>query len=389
LSKSGQGGDGGPDKPAPSSDDGMAVIRRQRRSSLEKALRGGSNPEAEKPNAAAAWGGMLQRGVRSEQTRNEPAKPEPARPEPARPEPARPEPAKPAPPPVSDPPKAERPAPATGSMPRVPASTGSMPRVPASTGSMPRIPGNSTPKTSSPLPNVGGLRRPPEADAVLKAARAPSMAAPEDVEDPDAPDLSRQADQLASAHEVRERNQRFRMHSLGLMLRIVGALLLVSVCGFLSVSPSLEVVRRAERVRALTQVVSDATTSLEADPRLAGALAAQDLPTLRDIFTKQRAGAVSALQAAGFPEANDGTLRVRLADAGKSIALSAEFPEDDGEVTAATRKTGQHLPLPEVPGLMDVVLGEYLLNAAALGFTALAGLLALFVWPWLRARRDA
>ena len=379
MSKSGQGGDGGPDKPESPGEGGMAVIRRQRRSSLEKALRGGSNPEAEKPNAAAAWGGMLQREVRSEQTRNEPAKPEPAKPEPAKPEP----------PPVSEPPRAERPAPATGSLPRVPASTGSMPRVPASTGSMPRIPGQPSPKTSSPLPNVGGLRRPPEADAVLKAARAPSMAAPEDVEDPDAPDLSRQADQLASAHEVRERDQRFRMHSVGLILRIVGALALVSTCGFLAVSPALELVRRAERNRALAQVVSDVAIALEADPRMAGALAAQDLPVLRYIFTKQRAGAVGALQAAGFPEANEGTLRVRLADAGKSIALSAEFAEDDGEVTAATRKTGQHLPLPEVPGLMDVVLGEYLLNAAALGFTVLAGLLALFLWPWLRARRDA
>ncbi len=108
-----------------------------------------------------------------------------------------------------------------------------------------------------------------------------------------------------------------------------------------------------------------------------------------DVFTKQRDGAVTALKAAGFASANEGTLRVRLADAGKSIALSAEFPEDDGEVTAATRKTGQRQPLPEVPGLMDVVFGEYLLNAAALGFTALAGLVALLLWPWLRARRDA
>ena len=384
MSKSGQGGDGGPDKPESPGEGGMAVIRRQRRSSLEKVLRGGSNPEAEKPNAAAAWGGMLQREVRSEQTRSEPAKPEPAKPEPARPAPAKPE-----PPPVSEPPRSERPAPATGSMPRVPASTGSMPRVPASTGSMPRIPGQPSPKTSAPLPNVAELRRPPEADAVLKAARAPSMAAPEDVEDPDAPDLSRQASQLASAHEVRERNQRFRMQSVSLMLRTVGALVLIAACGFLAVSSPLEIVRRAERNRALAQVVSDVATALEADPRMAGALAAQDLPVLRDLFTRQRAGAVVALQTAGFPEANEGTLRVRLADAGESIALSAEFPQDDGEVIAATCKTGQHLALPEVPGLMDVVLGDYLLNTAALGFTALAGLLALLLWPWLRARRDA
>jgi hypothetical protein len=364
----------------------MAVIRRQRRASLEKALRGGNNPEAEKPNAAAAWGGMLQREVRGEQSRAEPPKAEPPKAEPPKAEPPKAEPARPRAesarsesPPVSEPPKAERPAPATGSLPRLPSST----------GSMPRIPGQPSPKTSAPLPNVAPLRRPPEADAVLKAARAPSTAAPEDLETPDAPDLARQADRLASAHEIRERNQRFRMHSLGLVLRIVGSLVLVAACGFLALSPATEILRRAERDRALAQVVADAVAAMEADPRLANALAAQDLPALRDVFTKQRDGAVTALKAAGFASANEGTLRVRLADAGKSIALSAEFPEDDGEVTAATRKTGQRQPLPEVPGLMDVVFGEYLLNAAALGFTALAGLVALLLWPWLRARRDA
>lgn len=373
MSTRGQGDDEGNGKPGGAGgpgagDPGMGVIRRQRRGTLEKTLRGGSGGAGtEKPNAASAWGAMLQREVRGEPPRSETSKPGVPKSESGRSESGR-----------SGPSTAEPPAPGTttdsGANPRVSSgTTGGLPRVAAATGGLPRVS-----RPSAPMPDLGALG---------PSVRAPSVANPEEAPPSPEESLAREARQLALAHEAHEASSRFRMLAVGSLLRIGGALLVVSSCVWLIVAPSLTLVSRAERANALAAVVADVVSRIEADPRLAAAQSDRNLAVLREIFAGSKANSVDALHAAGFPQANEDTLRVRLTDAGQAIAVSAEFTDGDGEVVAATRKTGQNPPPPPVPSVLDVMFDEYLMNLVALSFTALAAVAGLVVWPWLRTRR--
>jgi hypothetical protein len=374
VSSSGNGKDAPPGKPGATGDDGgMAVIRKQRRASLEKALRGGTaaRPEPERPDAAAAWGGVLQREARgAPASASDPPKAESPSKAPAATSPG-----------PADPPKAESPSPrtapaTTGSLPRVPATTGSLPRVPATTGGLPRVGGLPAAKPSTPLPNV-------------TAVRAPSTAQPDEVFEPPEARLNREAGRLADAHEIRESRTRFSMVSVAQIVRSVLALMLVVACALMAVLPAVSVVERARHLSNLTNVLGALAAEIEREPGLSAALTERDLPRLRELFLRRRAEAAERLRAAGFSQATEETLRVRLTDAGKAIALSAEFTEADGEVLAATVKTGARGTPPAVPALTEVLFGEFLLPTLALVFTAVAAVAGLVFWPWWRGRRAA
>lgn len=366
MSGSGNEKDAPPGKPGATGDDGMAVIRKQRRSSLERALRGGASaPEASKadrPDPAAAWGGVLQREVRG----GAPSASDPPKAE------------SPARAPATATPKAESGAPAPRTEPappKAPAQTGSLPRVPATTGSMPRV-GGLPPKPSTPLPNVA-------------AVRAPSTAQPDELFEPPEARLNREAGRLADAQEIHESRSRFSMISVAQIARTVLALVLVATCGVLAVLPAATVVDRARRQAELTAVIGGLVAEIEREPGLSAALAERDLPRLREMFMRRRTQAAERLRAAGFSTATEETLRVRLTDGGKAVGLSAEFAQPDGEVIAASGRTGSRPTPTDVPALTALLFGEFLLPTLALAFTALASLAGLVLWPWWRGRRPA
>lgn len=352
MSKTGKPGEGTP-KPSPPKDGepGMAVIRKQRRASLEKVLRGGGgSAEAERPNAAAAWGGLLQREVRkgAEVDRT----PEPA--VSARKEPS-----------ISIgsetlPPDVEPDAAPTQKEPTP---------VPEARKDLPAQPSADRP------------RRARENELAFKPDRAPSTAMP----DSGPQDLDGMGVKLASAQEAHERRSTFRTFSVGGALRILAAAVFVAAAGWLAISPAMAIVHLAQRQHDLHALLGEAVGRLEADTRLAGALQSRDLPVLREIFLAQRAVVVGDLVGAGFP-AHERSVSIRLIDAGRAVALSADFEQPDGEVVASTQRTGSRAPAPPVPALMDVLIDEYLLNLVALGLGALAAVFVLIGVPLLRRR---
>ena len=349
MSKTGKPGEGTP-KPAPpkGNEPGMAVIRKQRRSSLERALRGGRNAEPDRPDAAAAWGSVLQRDARKGR---KDSTPEPAEPK-------------------------------KGPAPRSIGSETLPPDVePEDEGFLEATPPPEPKKELPAQPSAERPRRPRENDLAFKPDRAPSTAMPETGPQ----DLDRMGAKLASDHEQHERRSTFRTFSVAGGLRIIAAVALVVAATWLALGPPLRTVGLAERQRDLHAALTEAVTRLEGDPRLATALQARDLPVLREIFLAQRASVVATLQQARFP-AHDETVRIRLVDAGRAVALSADFEQPDGEVIAATQRTGKRAPPPHVPALFDVLLEEHLLEGAALALGALAGVFFLIGLPLLRRR---
>jgi len=201
--------------------------------------------------------------------------------------------------------------------------------------------------------------------------------------------LNREAGRLADAHEIHESRTRFSMTSIAQIVRGVLALALFAMCGVLAVMPAAVVGDRARRQAELTVVINGIVAEIEREPSLQTALAQRDLPRLREMFMRRRSQTAERLWAAGFGNATEETVRVRLTDDGKAVGLFAEFVEPDGEVIAASGRTGARTEPKEVPSLIGLLFGEFLLPTLALTFTALLSIVGLVLWPWWRGRRAA
>lgn len=266
----------------------MAVVRKKRRSSLEKALRGGGAAparESSPPGAASAWGSQLQREVRGEGATPAPT-PAPSRPVVTRTAPAS------APEPVR-----ERPRPA------------------------PRPP-------SAPLPPVrvaGPSTVQPDVAPTERGAEAPSLDAV--------------VGRLADDH-VRRESALPESSAVGRWIGIAATFIVLGLASAIAWVPVLQNAERLEQRDVLVAILERERTRLETEEKVLELLANDDLAAVRDVFMRERARLAAAFEAASLPIRGE-DMRVRLVEGGRAIALTAEFGGDEDEAIAVSVVTGQ------------------------------------------------
>ncbi|MCB9534717.1 MAG: hypothetical protein H6704_00450 [Myxococcales bacterium] len=184
------------------------------------------------------------------------------------------------------------------------------------------------------------------------------------------------AAQLANAHDEHAKNDTFdagaRLVPGFQRLRpLLAGAVMVAGLGLAAVPVMDEMGRRADRAR-LAEVVDAQARRVAADnPGLADMVRGRRLPELRALYAAEQPKVIAALKAAGFEEASERTLSIRLDPGSNGLILSAGFGSDDDDrpVRAQASTSGQRAGrgLPEVgfgpslsahlPTVLSAVLG--------------------------------
>ncbi len=156
------------------------------------------------------------------------------------------------------------------------------------------------------------------------------------------------AAQLASAHDEHTKNDDFDAGARILpgfrrLRPILAAVVMVVGLGLASAPVMEEMARRADRAR-LAEVMDTQARRVAADnPALSEMVRGRRLAELRTLYAAELPKVVAALKAAGFPEASDRTLSIRLDPSNDGLILSAGFGSDDDDrpVRAQASTSGQ------------------------------------------------
>lgn len=199
-------------------------------------------------------------------------------------------------------------------------------------------------------PGTGPLRRP---STPPPSAERPASSPPAGVEEGEGGDRIEKsthlvAAQLANAHEDHAKSDDFDAGARLLpgfrrLRPILAATVMVAGLGLAAVPVMDEMARRADRVRLAEVMDAQAQRVASENPTLSQMVRARRLAELRTLYAAEQPKVIAALKAAGFDEASDRTLSIRLDPGSNGLILSAGFGTDDDDrpVRAQASTSGQ------------------------------------------------
>ncbi len=213
-------------------------------------------------------------------------------------------------------------------------------------------------------PGTGPLRSsttPPPA-----AQKPPSTPPAEGAEgaDPIKKSAQLRAAQLANAHDEHAKNDAFDAGARVLpgfhrLRPILAAAVMIVGLGLAGAPVMDDMSRRADRARLAEVMETEARRVATDNPGLAELVRGRRLAELRTLYAAEQPKVIAALKAAGFEEASDRTLSIRLDPGSNGLILSVGFGNDDDDrpVRAQASTSGQRVGYrgPEVglgPSLM-------------------------------------